>query len=221
MAPGDSDDEGFWVRTECGGGGDCFFRSVGVALGEPFATVRRWAADSVTEENVDRLLAYYTHAYRAGAWDRGAITTLQTAGERRDAFRAVVGAQGGVYQGDDTTMRLLALGIAVRGLGFLVMDLRGKLHQQCFLNRGTRRVVVLVHMPGHWQLAGWVADADSDADVDVYTTFDPRALPASLKRKLSGVGVDFLQDFADWGARLELEGVGVGAVDAEGGDGGG
>lgn len=191
-----------WIVTECGGGGDCFFHSVATALHTDFTEVRKWTAETITVENVDRILKYYKEVYREGGWSRDAVMQLENVQDRVHALQVIVQKRGVTYQGDDTTMRMLVNHPTLR-VGFLVFRFDGSMHHQCFLSRHTRKVVVLMHLPGHWRLVGQLCPGDLYGRVQV--TFDPWSLPQLLTERLDGIGVDVHRDFSTWDPRLELE----------------
>lgn len=164
-----------WIYAECGGGGDCFFHSVGAALRVPNTAVRAIAASGVTAENVDELLRFYRECEPRGTWDRGVIERLPDAGARAAALRAVVSRVGPAYQGDDMTMRLVA---SASDVGIVVLRPDGTLLPQLAVTERTRRVVALVYTPGHWCLAGM--RIANDPYHRVQTTFSPWQLPDLL-----------------------------------------
>jgi hypothetical protein len=190
-----------WLVTECGGGGDCFFHSVGVALRMSFADVRAHTADCVNEDNVDRLLTYYDKKYHEGNWNRKLILDLPNPAERVEAMKRVIRTTGPLYQGDDTTMRMLVNHHTLK-VGFIVFYMKGDLHRQVFANRNTRRLIVLMFLPGHWQLVGQLIP--NDPYHRVQTTFEPFPPPDFLAQKLADVDVDMVEHFAQWEPRLEL-----------------
>lgn len=188
-----------WVRAECGGGGDCLFHSCGVALGVKQQDVRRMIADAINASNVDRLVHYYNTSYRVGSWDREAIIHTPQLHDRVAKMRAVVHTSGPTYMGDDTTLRLLVSDCS--NVGFLVLFMNGDVSPQVYMSKYTRRLVVLLYLPGHWQIVGQVVGSD------VRLTFDPYTLPLWLTERLSRLNIDVQRDFADWNPRLELDGV--------------
>lgn len=191
-----------WLFTECGGGGDCFFHSVGVALGLPQSKIRQLASSVIDESSVDTILQYYTEVYPQGNWDRAEISAAPSVSERVQRLRAVVETTGGTYMGDDTTMKLLTLHKKVR-LGFVVFHADGSVYPHVFVNRYTKQLIVLLHRSNHWQLIGYrVTAVDGD---DVQVQFNPWRLPAFLGDALAKVNVHMVRDFATWSPRLELE----------------
>ena len=191
-----------WLVTECGGNGDCFFHSTAVALGKSFTDIRLWTAETINESNVDRILRYYKDIYKVGNWNRDIILNLNDIHLRIDSLRKIITRQGGTYMGDDTTMRILSNNLTHK-IGFIVFNMQGNLHYQCFINKYTERLIVLMYMPGHWQLIGQIIDGDPFERVQ--TTFDPFDLPDFLTEKLKEIGVNMIRDFKEWDPRLELE----------------
>ena len=193
-----------WYVTECGGGGDCFFHSVGTAMGVSQETVRRWTAESVNETNIDLLLDYYHRVYPVGMWSRQSIMRLPTTQERVSALRAVITTNGPTYEGDDRTMALLVMNPRLC-MGFLVATHTGEFHRQCFLSRYTRHMIVLMHLPGHWQLV--VHKVQGDVHHRLRSTFDPYsdALPDFVKTKFAEIEVDPVEEFSTWEPKIELE----------------
>jgi hypothetical protein len=194
--------DGSWKHTECGQGGDCFFHSVAVALKQNAQKIRTLTANCVTNKNVDELLTYYKDVYSVGSWNRDTIISLPDIADRVTQFRKVLTTSGGTYMGDDTTMRML-LNHPTKTIGFIVFGPTGILHRQVFISKYTTHLIVLMYLPGHWQLVGHLVP--NDPFHRVQTTFDPFDLPPYLTRSLAGIGVNVQKDFSTWDPRLELE----------------
>jgi hypothetical protein len=197
---------------DCGGGGDCLFLSIGYALQVSGEMVRGWLAQAVTTDNVDELLRFYAESYReyngspmkpgqrlptvGERWHATALRDLPTVFARRDALRAVMQTQGPTFQGDDTSLKLL---MHLQHVAFLVFDAQGRLHPQLFCAGHCRRMVLLRHLPGHWQLLGHV-DPD-DPYGRLQTVLDPFGpLPVPVRQALLDVyGVqDLVGGFGAW-----------------------
>lgn len=191
-----------WVVLECGGGGDCLFHSVGFALRQSFQEIRQAAASVIDATNVDRLLRYYHDVYREGQWSRPALLQLPDVADRVRGLQNVVSTAGGLYLGDDTTLRLLVNHADLR-VGFVVFDHRGQLHRQVFANQTTERLITLLYVPGHWQLVAH--QMEQDPFHRIQTTFEPFAPPEFLRQKLAEIDVNMGAHFSQWAPRLELE----------------
>lgn len=187
-----------FLSTETGGGGDCGFHSIGFSLGMPMMEVRRELASMVTHKNVDALLHYWEEVYPVATWNKDAIRK----GDRVRNLQDVIRTQGSKYLLDDVGLQLLTLH---RGLqvGFMVFNSDGTLYHHLYINKHTRRVIMLLHLPGHWQSVG-MAKGQHEVQLD----FHPfRSLPHPfLAQVLESIGVkDLKKEFGLWEPGLLLE----------------
>jgi hypothetical protein len=191
-----------WKILECGGGGDCFFHVVATATSTSMNEVRRWVSECVNDANVDEILSYYTNVYKVGSWCRKSITDLSDIKARIHALQKVIQTKGPMYQGDDTTMKLLLQHPEHNDIGFVVLQSNGTVYPQCFLSKHTKRLVVLYHCRSHWQLVA----RDLSPILQWQLTFDPFGdLPEFLQDCFKSIDVDIKSDFGVWTPRLELE----------------
>jgi hypothetical protein len=183
-------------RRECGGGGDCFFKSVAHALKVTSEAVRGYAAQGVNLANVDELLQYYEQVYPVGSWHPARIQALLTPEARVRTLQQVIRTPGPSYQGDDTTLKLLAK----HGVACLIWDARERsMYPHVFCNETCTRLVLLLHQPGHWQLLGW--SPLEDVYQRVQMVFDPFGrLPPPVEQWLTAMQIDMSQDFGAWSA---------------------
>lgn len=121
----------FGIRMrECGGGGDCLFHCIGVAVGKPMERVREWLAHTITPHNLSRF-----HA-RVG-------TVQQT--------QMHVRTNGWTYIGTDDTLQWMA---RKSHLGFVVLSSFGPDFTTVIQNEHSTKYLMLYNIANsHWQLA--------------------------------------------------------------------
>ncbi len=164
---------------DCGGGGDCLFKSIAAGYNRlpvdlrqeigllptqkvTFKDVRHTVASHVTAENIELInVIYRTQQQEPSVWKQSFVKLWYNNSNPNnsnsnidiDTMRKIITTSGTLYEGDDVALSLLSKHPKI---GYLVLDSRGKIY--CFQDAHIHEYYMLIHVinPGHYQLAAWV-----------------------------------------------------------------